>query len=319
MSIKNLTILITSVFAIFAILWWRWTPSSSQRSSEVQISQPASDIALVQPSSKAIALPSLSADHELPKEVDLVHQLFDPRSEPLEIVETVHYVARVPWLPEKTAYISDWARYYETSKHFISRSLKGKENYLNEAVSRGEKFNVFRKDKLIEFHMVVDLSRRKMWLYYFDVKENVRKLLKSYQVSVGKLDAQSVSGCLTPTGVFACGSGIACYKEGDIGLYKNQPCEMITVFGKRWVPLAREIANCSGSCKGLGIHGVALKKNLETGEWVEDEECIGGYNSLGCIRLLTKDIQELFSIIVSKPSYVHIVRDFQLAELPGVE
>lgn len=300
---KYLSILITSVFAIFALLWWRWTPVSTNISMEEVSIKPD--------------LPSQAQDELLPKDVDLVDRLFSTK-DPLAIVETVHYVARVPWLPEKTAYICDWARYYETSKHFISRSLRGKENYFTEAVSRGEKFNVFRKDRLLEFHMVIDLSRRKMWLYYFDVKDNARKLLKSYPVSVGKLDPKSVSGSLTPTGIFACGSEIACYKEGDIGLYKNQPCEMVSIFGKRWIPISREVANCSGACRGLGIHGVPMKKD-EEGKWVDDEECIGGCNSLGCIRLLTKDVQELFAIIVSKPSYVHIVRDFQFAELPGVE
>lgn len=315
MSVKNLVILIFSVFGIFALLWWRWAPAS-QVSETIVIEERPIEYTL--PIATNVGIPSISQDYELPKEVNRVVHLFDIH-EPLSIVETVHYVARVPWQPEKPAYIGDWARYYETSKHFISRSLKGEGNYFNEAVSRGEKFNVFRKDKVIEFHLVVDLSRRKLWLYYFDVKENMRQLLKTYPVCVGKLDPKSPSGCLTPTGIFACGSEIACYKEGDIGLYKSQPCEMITVFGKRWIPLSREVADCNGTCKGLGIHGLPLQKDLKTGELVEDGSCIGGYNSLGCIRLLTKDVQELFAIIVSKPSYVHIVKDFQLAKLPGNE
>jgi len=260
---------------------------------------------------------STSLDCDLPKEVDLIDQLFTPHASNLSIIETVSYVSRVPWLIERPAYLGDWAAHYETSKHFISRSIMGAAHYFNEKVSRGDHFNVFRKDKTIEFHMVVDLSRTKLWLYYFDKDENKRELLKSYPVCVGMLTEGKRSGSLTPTGVFEVGREVAIYKEGDRGLYMNEVCEMITVFGQRWIPLSREIADCSGPCKGLGLHGVPWTRDPETGALVEKRECIGGYTSLGCIRLLTEDIQEIFSIIVSKRSYVHIVKDFQDAHLPG--
>jgi hypothetical protein len=262
---------------------------------------------------------STSSDSDLPEERDVVAQLFTPHSPILPIVETVSYVSRVPWLIDRPAYLGDWAAHYETSKHFISRSIRGAGLYLNEKVSRGDRFNVLRKDKVIEFHMVVDLSRTRLWLYYFDKNENQRQLLKSYPICVGKLTPEKRSGSLTPTGVFEVGREVAVYKEGDRGIYLNEMCEMITVFGQRWIPLSREIADCSGSCRGLGLHGVPWARDPETGLFVEKRECIGGYSSLGSIRLLTEDIQEIFSIVTSRRSYVHIVKDFQEACLPGKE
>lgn len=44
---------------------------------------------------------------------------------------------------------------------------------------------------------------------------------------------------------------------------------------------------------------------------------MGQYQSDGCIRMLSEDIAELFSVIVSRPSYLHIVRDFSQAQLPA--
>jgi len=260
---------------------------------------------------------SKSADQDLPTQVNRIAQLFNPYPPTLPIVETVSYISRVPWLTGRAAYLGDWASHYETSKHFISRSLNGMNRYLEQKVSRGDRFNVFKKDKEIEFHLVIDLSRLTLWLYYFDVAEECCVQLKSYPVCAGKLTSQTRSGSLTPTGVYEVGREIAVYKEGDKGLYKNHPVEMVTIFGVRWIPLTREVANCTGSCKGLGVHGVPWKREGPEGALLESRECIGGYNSQGCIRLVTEDIEEIFSIIVSKPSYVHIVQDFQDVKLPG--
>jgi lipoprotein-anchoring transpeptidase ErfK/SrfK len=46
---------------------------------------------------------------------------------------------------------------------------------------------------------------------------------------------------------------------------------------------------------------------------------IGAYDSDGCIRLSSADIEELFSIVLTKPTFVEIVKDFHEAKLPGVE
>ena len=266
----------------------------------------------------ALPIVSRSSEQELPKDVDRMGQLFEPSSSMLPIVETITYSSRVDWLKERPAYLGDYAIHFQTPKHFMARSLKGIGSYLSEAVSKGDKFNVYRKDKEIEFHIVLDLSRLKMWVYYFDVEENEKVLLKSYPVCAGRLDSKKSSGCLTPTGIFKLGSEVAVYKPGTIGLWRNQKKDMASIFGVRWIPLEKEIANGSESCKGLGFQGVPLKQ-LDSGGYFENQECIGRYESNGCIRLLTKDIEELFAVVISKPTYVHIVTDFVDAQLPGKE
>jgi len=44
-----------------------------------------------------------------------------------------------------------------------------------------------------------------------------------------------------------------------------------------------------------------------------------GYYSDGCIRLATPDMEELFAVIVTKPTVIEIVKDFNDARLPGTE
>ena len=248
-------------------------------------------------------LKPLSSDADLPKDVDRMGSLFQPYPPTLPIVETVSYTSKVPWLVGRSAFIGDYASHFQTSKHFISRSLKGVGNYLSDTVSRGDRFNVFKDGKDVEFHLVLDLSRLKLWLYYHDIDENERVLLKCYPVCAGRLDARSPSGSLTPTGVFSLGGEIALYKEGAVGNFQGQPREMVTIFGKRWIPLEREMAQCTGSCRGLGIHGVPWFKHPATGEYIENRACIGNYESSGCIRLLGEDVEEVFAVIVSKPEF----------------
>lgn len=283
-----------------------------------ELLSPAKDVEVIE-AVAASGIASISSDDDLPADVDRMNQLFQPYPPLLPIVETLSYVSRVSWVSGRSAYLGDYASYYQTPKHFISRSLKGVGNYLSEKVSKNDRFNVYRKDKEIEFHLVLDLSRLKMWVYYFDATDNERVLLKTYRVCAGKLDTKKHSGCLTPTGVFKLGNDIAVYKEGMTGTFKKEEKEMVSVFGKRWIPLEREIANCTESCKGLGFQGVPWMRQSDKQEYVENRECIGHYESGGCIRLLTEDIEELFAVVVSKPCYAHIVKDFKEAKLPGVE
>lgn len=270
------------------------------------------------PQAQPSSLTPLSDDSSLPDDVDRMAQLFNTYPPLLPIVETVSYSGRVEWLTGRAAYLGDYASHYQTSKHFLSRSLHGMGNYLSDVVSKGDRFNVLRTDKEIEFHLLLDLSRLKMWVYYYDKGEDQKVLLKSYPVCAGRLDARSRSGSLTPLGTFSLGNEIAVYKQGAVGTYKNEAAEMISIFGVRWIPFDREVAHCTASCKGLGVHGIPWTYDAQ-GELVEKRSCIGNYESNGCIRLLTEDIEELFAVIVSRPAFIHIVRDFTEAKLPGKE
>lgn len=326
-----------SIALVASLIFFNWPKSSnSKNTSEIIVPEVASvpveteDLLLGETEENpppienhvAAALSPLrphSNDADLPKEIDRMSQLFQPYPPLLPIVETVTYSSKVSWLTGRPAYLGDYAAHYRTSKHFIARSLKGIGNYLSESVSKGDRFNVFRKDKEIEFHLVLDLSRLKLWTYYYDKGADERVLLKVYPVCVGRLDSKRLSGSLTPTGVYALAQEFTIYKPGTLGSWRNEQKEMISVFGVRWLPLQREIANCTGSCRGLGLHGVPWKKNSEAGDYVESRDCIGRYESGGCIRLLTEDIEELCAVVSTKPAYIHIVKDFQDAKVPGKE
>lgn len=329
-KILAISALILSCF----VLTFFWTKSGSKELPEenepihLEASQPE-EIALVQEeiietapqvveeiAPIAMAIKPQSDDRNLPQEVDRMNQLFQPYPPLLPIVETVSYSSRVAWVAGRAAYLGDYAAHFQTSKHFISRSLHGIGQYLSDVVSKGDRFNVFRTDKKIEFHLVLDLSRLKLWLYYYDKDDDQKVLLKTYPVCAGRLDSRSVSGSLTPLGTFALGEETAVYKEKMMGLFRNETKEMITVFGSRWIPLGREIAKCTGSCKGLGLQGAPWVR-LAGGGLKEQRDCIGKYESGGCIRLLTEDIEELFAVATSKPAFIHIVKDFFEASVPG--
>ncbi len=244
-------------------------------------------------------------------EADRIAALFSTDSSRLPIVETVSYTSRVPWIQGRPAWIADYASHYATSRHFIARSLNKKNDYFTQKVSPGDRFNVFKKDKNIQFYLLADLSRCRLWFYYLD--QNERVLLKTYSIGVGRLDAKRDSGCLTPVGKYSLGEKIAIYKPGTMGFFHDRQVEMVRIFGTRWIPFDRELEGCSESARGLGLHGMPWN---ESGE---DRSKVGKYESDGCIRLLSEDIEEIFSIIITKPTIIEIVKDFHEAVLPGVE
>ncbi len=257
------------------------------------------------------------SDQNLP-EVDRINKLFAFDSSKLPIVETITYSSRVPWLKGRPAWIADYASHYETSRHFIARSLNKKPDYITQNVNLGDKFNVFKKDQNISFYLLIDLSKAKMWFYALD--NDTRYLLKTYKVGLGRKDSSRSSGFLTPKGKFALGSKIAIYKPGTVGYFQDRKIEMIRVFGTRWIPFNEELSeNCTENAKGFGIHGAPWITDSSTGQLLEDRSKIGKYESDGCIRLLSEDVEELFSIIITKPTIVELVDNYFDAKLPGVE
>ncbi len=241
-------------------------------------------------------------------EVDRIGQLFVLDSSELPIVETVSFTSRVPWLKDRPAWIADYASHYQTSRHFIARSLNGRTDYLTQKVHPGDRFNVFKKGKDIKFHLTVDLSKCRMWFYYLDGNEKV--LLKTYRVGLGKKDPRKVSGFLTPVGKYALGEKVAIYKSGITGFFQDGKVEMVRVFGTRWLPFEKEVEGCSEMAKGFGIHGVPWIESQD-GQLIEDRSKIGNYESDGCIRMMSEDVEELFAIVITKPTTVEIVKEFK--------
>lgn len=258
--------------------------------------------------SKAIQTAKKVQEDDQDEKIDRVWQLFTTvAKDRLPIVETISYSARAPWIKGRPAWIADYASHYMTSRHFIARSLNGKVDYFTQKVSPGDRFNVLRTDKNINFYLLVDISRLKMWFYYLDLDQNEKVLLKTYKVGAGRLDEKGES--LTPTGKYMLGDKIAIYKPGTIGHFQNQPIEMIQVFGTRWLPFKEEIGDCAKPARGYGIHGAPCFLDSESKDLKEMTDSIGHFDSDGCVRLLKDDVEELFSIVITRPTIVEIVKD----------
>lgn len=269
--------------------------------------EPIQEIALGT-SAAPIPIPAPSAIAEEFPEVDRIDQLFALDSSELPFVETVSFTSRVPWLKDRPAWIADYASHFQTSRHFIARSLNKKLDYLNQKVHPGDRFNVFKKDRNIKFHLIADLSKCRMWFYCLDGNEKI--LLKTYRIGIGKQDSLYASGCLTPLGKYTLGERVAIYKPGVMGYFQDEKTEMIRVFGTRWIPFDKEVEGCTESAKGLGLHGAPWTQG-PNGEWIEDKSKIGKYDSDGCIRLAAEDIEEIFAIVLTKPTTVEIVKEFK--------
>lgn len=260
----------------------------------------------------------LGVTGDLPN-ADRIAELFNQGAPKLPIVETITYTSRVDWLKGRPAWLADYAGHYRTSRHFIARSLNGTADYNTQNIFNGDQFNVFRQDKNFSFYLLVDASRCKMWLYYHDQDTDERVLLKRYDVALGRSDTNKASGSLTPLGKFTLGDKIAVYKPGVMGYHLSNKVEMITIFGTRWIPFAQAVGDNTGPAKGLGIHGAPWKKDETTGELVASDSNVGGYQSDGCIRMTTGDVEELFAIIITRPTVIEIVKDYFGTTLPGHE
>ncbi|MCI5052167.1 MAG: L,D-transpeptidase [Simkaniaceae bacterium] len=241
--------------------------------------------------------------------VDRINDFFKIGRNKLPIVETVTYTSRVPWLKGRPAWIADYASHFKTSRHFIARSLNKKVDYFTQKVAPGDKFNVFRSDIDFSFYLLADLARLKMWFYYVDNATGDKELLKVYNIGVGTLDSSMPSGSLTPTGRFSLGDKIATYKPGVKSYFQNERIEMITVFGTRWIPFASDEGDEFDYGTGFGIHGAPCYVDEETGDVREHEGFIGVHNSDGCVRMSKNDMEELYAIVVTRPTILEITQD----------
>lgn len=251
-------------------------------------------------------------------EANRIEEFFNRGQPKFPFVETITYQSRIDWQKGRPAWLSDYASHYQTSRHFIARSLNGKVDYLKQDVSDGDRFNVLSLDKNINFYLLIDTTRSKMWFYAIDTDTNERTLIKTYQVGLGRLDSSKTSGSLTPWGKYLLGSKIAIYKPKMMSYHNGAKVEMIRIFGTRWIPFEKEVSDTTAPAKGFGIHGVPWVDDGK-GSLAQDDASIGKYESDGCIRLATSDMEEIFAIVITKPTYVELVKDFFDAKLPGAE
>lgn len=283
---------------------------------------PTTSVPKTSPEPKEIVQPKIKEEKEekpskkvaelTPPEADRVNEFFNLTEPKFPIVETITYKSRVDWQKGRPAWLSDYAGHFKTSRHFIARSLNGKPDYLKQDINEGARFNILKPEKKVQFHLIVDTSKCKMWFYYHDLDSNEKVLIKTYNVGLGRIDQSKISGLLTPLGVYSLGSRIVTYKPKIMGLHNGAKTEMIRVFGTRWIPFEKEISNVTAPAKGYGIHGLPwISKN---GTLVEDNDSLGKYESDGCIRMTSNDIEEIYAIVITRPTTIEIVKDFFDAE-----
>lgn len=262
--------------------------------------------------------PPLQKPRSLPQ-ADRIAEFFNRGTPQFPIVQTVSYKSRVTWLQGRPAWLADYSNHFHTSRHFIARSLNGKPDYYKQDIVEGDRFNVLNPDRKIEFYLLVDVPRAKMWFYYLDQDTKERVLVKNYDVGVGRLDSASASGYLTPLGKYTLGERTAVFKPKMMGFHNGQRIEMMTVFGTRWIPFEGELEGCTAPAKGFGLHGTPWIRDESSGKFADDSSGLGRHVSDGCIRIATTDMEELYSIIISRPTTVELVRDYFDADLPGEE
>lgn len=231
------------------------------------------------------------------------------------IVETVRYSSRVSWKPKKQAWLVDYANYYKTPVDFIVHYITGRSGGEAPPIKEGQQFTVLRNDRSFYFHVIVSFASMKMRLYYVMPQENKAVFLKSYPVCLGRKDPSKSSGSLTPFGVFLLGQRVACFKPKMMGTHKGHRVELVQVFGTRWIPFEKEVFSCTEPAKGFGIHGAPFVREGSESSPVEDSSSISTWASDGCIRLKQRDIEELFSVISTRTSYVEIIPDFRESSL----
>jgi hypothetical protein len=326
---KILLVLVLVLFGVIGVLAWnkraatQTAVTAPKGSEEVQWIELETEEAapqaheVIKSASPAKQLSKTPIEDDLSRqEVDRIDELFNLGAPQLPIVETIVYSSRVPWLQGRQAWIVDYASHYATSRHFIARSLNKKPDYITQNVADGDRFNVLKRDRDIRFYLLLDLSRCKLWFYSLD--GNKRTLLKTYKTGLGRLDSRSASGSLTPLGRYTLGSKVSVFRPGMMGPYQNRSVEMVRVFGTRWIPFDQEAGVCTAPPKGYGLHGAPWMES-SSGGLVEDRECLSKYDSDGCVRLAKEDIEEIFAIVITKPTIIEIVRDVAEVQLPGHE
>ncbi|NQT18076.1 MAG: L,D-transpeptidase family protein [Planctomycetes bacterium] len=136
----------------------------------------------------------------------------------------------------------------------------------------GTSIRVDQRLKVVQgpFDAVIEKSKFKLSVYLGN------KYVKSYDVGLGKEDS-------TPVGSFKVISKLKkpdWYRPGKVLKYGDPE----NALGTRWI----------GFMKGYGIHGT----------W--EPETVGSQSSEGCVRMLNKDVEELFDLLIKGKSKITI-------------
>lgn len=282
------------VLLFTCVIWWIHWP----------FAQAVTDADSPQTVHQPSLLPVIDQNQE--EEVNEIWRLFSQDEErQFPFVKTLTYTRWVDWLADREAWVVDYAAHYRTSRHFIARGLHQERDYFNQAISDGDRFNIFDPTYSLSFLLRVNLARCKMWFYVIDLESDHRWLVKTYSVGVGRY--QSNGSSLTPAGSFMLGDRVAIYPPRYWEVVQGQVVEMISLFGSRWLPLVD--AETGHGC-GYGLHGAPWSLiDEEKGEYREERELLGTHSSEGCIRLSKEEIEDLYAIVISRPTRVEIVSE----------
>jgi len=154
------------------------------------------------------------------------------------------------------------------NRYAIPAELVARMNNIGDAnmIRVGEKFKVLQGP----FHIVVEKSKFTLTVYMGD------KYFKSYRVGLGKQDS-------TPEGTYKVEDKIKnpdWFRPGKVVRFGDPGNPL----GTRWIKFS----------KGYGIHGTS------------EPETIGVQASEGCVRMLNKEVEELFDLIVRNKSTVTV-------------
>ncbi len=170
-------------------------------------------------------------------------------------------------------------RYSVKSGDALSRIAK-KFGTTVEAIKRSNKLNknnIFPNQTLHIYQAKwnIKISRKKYLLYLYDGEE----IFKIYHIGLGKLNK-------TPTGAFKIKNRIKnpiwYPPNGDPVILNDDPKNPL---GSRWMALEGTDEETK-NLKGFGIHGTI------------NPDSIGKNESNGCIRMINKDVEELFSLMI---------------------
>lgn len=139
------------------------------------------------------------------------------------------------------------------------------------------------------FHVVVSKSRFEADVYLGNPGGPGSMYIKTFRVGLGSDNS-------TPTGTWQVDSGklvnpVYYSSRGEGVVAADDPKNPL---GERWIPLKGIEGDCVGK-ESYGIHGTI------------DPDSIGKNMSMGCIRLVNSDVEQLYDLLVEQKSIVKVV------------
>lgn len=186
------------------------------------------------------------------------------------------------WKVESGQVLQKIAKRFDVTSGFLCR-ING--------LSNATKLRADSTIKVIQgpFHLVVSKSRFEADVYLGSAGGPGSMYVKTFRVGLGSDNS-------TPTGTWQVDEG----KLADPVYYSPRGEGIIAAddpknpLGERWIPLKGIEGDCVGK-ESYGIHGTI------------DPDSIGKNMSMGCIRLVNGDVEQLYDLLIEQKSTVKVV------------